>query len=86
MALKDKEPFYSRLSQRMEKQYLADMDSLKKGHEGLAQCNQEIDDTFISPYTDKAKDILTEKRFLTPLSRLRNTVFSSMSCMSSQQT
>ena len=64
MALKDKEVFYSRLSRRMEKQYLADTDSLKKEYESLAGRNQEIDDTFISLYADKAKGILTEKRFL----------------------
>ena len=64
MALKDKEAFYNRLSRRMEKQYLADADSLKKEYENLAQRNQEIDDTFISLYADKAKGILTEKRFL----------------------
>ena len=64
MALKDKEAFYGRLSRRMEKQYLADTDSLKKEYESLAQRNQEIDDTFISLYADKAKGILTEKRFL----------------------
>ncbi len=64
MALKDKEAFYGRLSRRMEKQYLADADSLKKEYESLAQRNQEIDDTFISLYADKAKGILTEKRFL----------------------
>ena len=64
MALKDKEAFYSRLSMKMEKQYLADTDSLKKEYESLAQRNQEIDDTFISLYADTAKGILTEKRFL----------------------
>lgn len=64
MALKDKETFYARLSRRMEKQYLADTDSLKKEYENLAQRNQEIDETFISLYADKAKGILTEKRFL----------------------
>ena len=64
MALKDKEAFYRRLSRRMEKQYLADTDSLKKEFESLAGRNQEIDDTFISLYADKAKGILTEKRFL----------------------
>jgi len=64
MALKDKEVFYGRLSRRMEKQYLADTDSLKKEYESLTQHNQEIDDTFISLYADKAKGILTEKRFL----------------------
>ncbi|MBD5463780.1 MAG: DUF4368 domain-containing protein [Lachnospiraceae bacterium] len=63
-ALTDKEAFYGRLSRRMEKQYLADMVSLKKEYEDLAQRNQEIDDTFISLYADKAKGILTEKRFL----------------------
>ncbi len=64
MALKDREAFYVRLSRRMEKQYLADTDSLKKEYESLAGRNQEIDDTFISLYADKAKGILTEKRFL----------------------
>jgi len=64
MALKDKEAFYGRLSRRIEKQYLADTDSLKKEYESLAQRNQEIDDTFISLYADKAKGILTEKRFM----------------------
>ena len=64
MALKDKEAFYGRLSRRMEKQYLVDADNLKKEYESLAQRNQEIDDTFISLYADKAKGILTEKRFL----------------------
>ncbi len=33
-------------------------------YESLAQRNQEIDNTFISLYADKAKGILTEKRFL----------------------
>ena len=32
----------------MEKQYLADTDSLKREYESLAGRNQEIDDTFIS--------------------------------------
>ena len=39
MALKAKEAFYSRLSQRMEKQYLADTDSLKKEYESLTGRN-----------------------------------------------
>ncbi len=64
MALKDRKAFYGRLSRRMEKQYLADTDSLKREYESLARRNQEIDDTFISLYADKAKGILTEKRFL----------------------
>ena len=70
MALKDKEAFYGRLSQRMEKQYLADTDSLKKEYESLAQRNQEIDDTFISLYADKAKSILSEEFPLNNLNTL----------------
>ncbi len=50
MALKDREEFYGRLSCRMEKQYLADTDSLKREYESLAGRNQEIDDTFVSLY------------------------------------
>ncbi len=36
----------------------------RKEYESLAGRNQEIDNTFISLYADKAKGILTEKRFL----------------------
>lgn len=64
MALKDKEAFYGRLSRKMERQRLSDADSLKREYESLAQRSQEIDDTFISLYADKAKGVLTEKRFL----------------------
>ncbi len=56
--------FYGRLSWRMEKQYLADTDNLKKEYESLVGRNQEIDDNFIGLYADKAKGILTEKHFL----------------------
>ena len=38
--------------------------SAKREYESLAGRNQEIDDTFISLYADKAKGIITEKRFL----------------------
>ncbi len=41
-----------------------DTDSLKKEYESLAQRNQEIDDTFISLYVNKAKGIFTERCFL----------------------
>ena len=64
MALKDKEAFYGRLSRKMERQRLSNADSLKREYESLAQRSQEIDDTFISLYADKAKGVLTEKRFL----------------------
>ena len=59
-----KEAFYGRLSRKMERQRLSDADSLKREYESLAQRSQEIDDTFISLYADKAKGALTEKRFL----------------------
>ena len=81
MALKDKEAFYDRLSRRMEKQYLADTDSLKKEYENLAQRNQEIDDTFISLYADKAKGILTEKRFLKLTDAMEKEQENNQSCM-----
>ena len=57
MALKDREAFYGRLSRRMEKQYLADTDSLKREYESLAGRNQEIDDTFI-PVCRQAQDCI----------------------------
>ncbi len=58
------QPSDHRRRDRMEKLYLADTDSLKKKYESLAGRNQEIDDTFISLYADKAKGILTEiKRY-----------------------
>ncbi len=81
MALKDKEAFYVRLSQRMEKQYFADTDSLKKEYESFAQRNKEIDDTFISLYADKAKGILTEKRFLKLTDAMEKEQESNQNCM-----
>ncbi len=81
MVLKDKEAFYGRLSRRMEKQYLADTDSLKKEYESLAGRNQEIDDTFISLYADKAKRILTEKRFLKLTDAMEKEQESNQNCM-----
>lgn len=81
MALKDNEAFYGRLSRRMERQYLADTDSLKKEYENLAQRNQEIDDIFISLYEDKAKGILTEKRFLKLTDAMEKEQESNRNCM-----
>ena len=46
MALKDKEAFYGRLSRRMEKQYLADTDSLKKEYENLHHDGQGKGNTY----------------------------------------
>lgn len=64
MALKDADAFYKRLSSRMERQYMADTNETQKEIERLQSRNNEIDDMFLSLYTDKAKGILSEQRFL----------------------
>jgi len=64
MALQDAEAFYGRLTHRLEQRYSIDEKSLKKEQDALAKRNQEIDEMFFSLYTDKAKGILTEQRFL----------------------
>lgn len=64
MALKDSDAFYKRLSSRMERQYMADANETQKEIERLQSRNKEIDDMFLSLYTDKAKGILSEQRFL----------------------
>ena len=62
--MKDADAFYQRLSSRMESRYVADTDGLHRERERLQSRNQEIDDMFLSLYTDKAKGILSEQRFL----------------------
>lgn len=64
MALKDADAFYKRLSSRMERRYMADASETQKECERLEVRNQEIDSVFLSLYTDKAKGILTEQRFM----------------------
>ena len=64
MSLKDADAFYKRLSSRMEQQYMADASDTKKECERLEVRNQEIDSIFMNLYTDKAKGVLTEQRFL----------------------
>ena len=64
MALKDADVFYQRLSSRMERRYMADASEMQKECDRLKARNQEIDSMFMSLYTDKAKGILTEQRFL----------------------
>ncbi len=64
MALKDVESFYQRISSRMERRYLADASEMEKERERLEARNQEIDDMFLNLYTDKAKGILSEQRFV----------------------
>ena len=64
MALKDADAFYKRLSSRMERRYMADASETQKECGRLEARNQEIDSMFLSLYTDKAKGILTEQRFM----------------------
>ena len=64
MALKDAESFYQRLSSRMERRYKTDANETKKEIDRLQSRNQEIDNMFLSLYTDKAKGILSEHRFM----------------------
>ena len=64
LALKDADSFYQRLSRRMERRYMADVSEMQKERERLEKRNQEIDDMFLNLYTDKAKGILTEQRFM----------------------
>lgn len=64
MALKDADMFYKRLSSRMERRYMADASGMQKECNRLEARNLEIDSMFMSLYTDKAKGILTEQRFL----------------------
>ena len=64
MALQDADAFYSRLCRRMERQYQTDASEVQRECEKLEVRNQEIDDLFLNLYTDKAKGILSEQRFL----------------------
>ena len=64
MALKDADSFYQRLSSRMERRYKTDANETKKEIDRLQARNREIDDMFLSLYTDKAKGILSEQRFM----------------------
>ena len=61
--MKDADAFYQRLSSRMESRYVADTDGLHRERERLQSRNQEIDDMFLSLYTDKAKGILRSSVF-----------------------
>lgn len=63
-ALKDPDTFYHRLSSRMERRYMADASQMQKGCERLEARNREIDEMFLNLYTDKAKGILSEQRFI----------------------
>ena len=62
--MKDADAFYQRLSSWMERRYLVDASQTEKERKRLEARNQEIDGMFLSLYTDKAKGILTEQRFM----------------------
>ena len=64
LAMKDADSFYKRLSSQMERRYQVDTTELQREVERLQTRNQEIDDMFLSLYTDKAKGILSEQRFV----------------------
>ena len=63
-ALTDADAFYQRLSSRMERRYMADASQMQKERERLEARNHEIDEMFLNLYTDKAKGILSEQRFV----------------------
>ena len=48
----------------MERRYLVDASQTEKERKRLETRNQEIDGMFLSLYTDKAKGVLTEQRFM----------------------
>ena len=54
-ALKHADVFYQRLSSRMERRYMADASEMQKERERLESRNREIDEMFLSLYTDKSK-------------------------------
>ena len=64
MALKDADAFYQRLSSRMERRYTVDAFEMQKVRESLGTRNREIYDMFLSLYTDKAKGVISEQRFM----------------------
>lgn len=63
-AIKDADAFYARLSAKMEKRYRQDSTELQREYDRLAERNQNIDDMFLNLYSDKAKGIITEQRFV----------------------
>ena len=48
----------------MERQYLVDASETEKERTSLEARNQEIDEMVLSLYTDKAKGVVTEQRFV----------------------
>ena len=63
-AIKDPEELYSRLADKLMKRGAVNVTALQQEYARLSERNNEIDDTFVSLYNDKAKGILSESRFL----------------------
>ena len=80
-AMKDADAFYRRLSRRMERQYLVDASQTEKERKRLEARNQELDGMFLSLYTDKAKGILTEQRFVKLTAALEQELNTSLSTL-----
>lgn len=80
-ALKDADTFYQRLSSRMENRYLMDASQTQKECQRLESRNQEIDRMFLSLYTDKAKGILIEQRFMKLTAALEHEQEANQKCL-----
>ena len=63
-ALKDADAFYQRVSSRMERRCMTDASEMQIERERLEARSQEIDDMFLSLYTDNAGGVLSENRFM----------------------
>lgn len=64
LALNNSESFYNRLSRQMERKYAVDASEITRELDRLEARNQEIDTLFLNLYTDKAKGVLSEQRFV----------------------
>ena len=60
----DKAYYICQTYKRMERRYMADASEMQKERERLEARNREIDDMFLSLYTDKAKGVISEQRFI----------------------
>ena len=62
--MKEAEWFYQGQISGREQQYLVGASETEKGGTRLEARNQEIDEMVLSLYTDKAKGVVTEQRFV----------------------
>lgn len=64
MAFKDADAFYQRLSSRMKPRYMVDASEVQKERERLEVRKWQMNDMFLSLYTDKAKGVISEQQFM----------------------